>query len=140
MNDTHQYPQGVEYRTPRPRGTWAGALLGSLFGLAATGSAGGAIAGGLIGEALTNQPPPPLNIAVRQYFSERGLQVAGFYRPSPNVAQVAFGYKGRGWLVESRAPKNVNWTVEDLEDWLYGDLTEFQLPAKLHKIQSSVRR
>lgn len=139
MNQVQQqYPSGVEYRTPRPRGTWTGALLGGLLGLAVTKNATGALAGGAIGGALNNQPTP-LNVAVRQYFEQKGLPIAGFYRPAPNVVRVAFGFEGRGWLVESYAPINLQWTIEQLEDWLYGDLTEVQLPAKLNRIQAQVR-
>lgn len=137
MSETQTYPVGVEYRIPRPRGTWMGALLGSLLGLAVTRGAGGALVGGAVGGALANQPPP-LEIAVRQFFAEKHLPVVGFYRPSPYVARVAFVVEGRGgWIIESRAPRNPNWTDEALEDWLYGDLTAAQFPAKLSQILAS---
>lgn len=125
---------------PRPRGTWMGALLGSLLGLAVTKGAGGAIIGGAVGGALANQPPP-LEVAVRQFFAEKNLPVIGFYRPSPYAARVAFVVEGRGgWVIESRAPRNPAWTDETLEDWLYGDLTTVQFPAKLSTIQSPTRQ
>jgi len=138
MSETLQYPVGIDPRPPRPRGTSMGALLGGLLGLAVTKNAGGAIIGGAIGGALANQPPP-LEVAVRQFFSEKSSQVVGFYRPSPYIARVAFILEGRGWLIESRAPRTANWTDEMLEDWLYGDLTTVQFPAKLRQIQSSIR-
>jgi hypothetical protein len=77
---------------------------------------------------------------VRQFFAQNGLQVVGFYRPSPYIARVAFSVEGRGWMIESRAPRNPNWTAEMLEDWLYGDLTAVQLPIKLNQIPSLVRQ
>ncbi len=139
MSETLQYPIGIEHRPPRPRGMSMGALLGSLLGLAVTGGVGGAIAGGAIVGALANQPPP-LEVAVRQFFADKGLQVVGFYRPSPYIARVAFAHEGRGWLIESRAPRNPNWTDEALEDWLYGDLTDVKFPAKLSRIQDSTHQ
>lgn len=140
MSQTQAYPHGVEYRAPRPRGTWVGALLGSLLGLAVTKGAGGALVGGAVGSALANQPPP-LEVAVRQFFAEKNLPVIGFYRPSPYAARVAFVVEGRGgWVIESRAPQNSGWTDEMLEDWLYGDLIMEQFPAKISKIQSSIRQ
>lgn len=138
MSETQHYPNGIEFRPLRPRGTLAGALIGGLLGLAITKDAGGALAAGAIGGALSNQPLS-LNVAVRQFFAEKGLQIAGFYRPNPYTVRVAFGFEGRGWLIESRAPQNVPWTIEQLEDWLYGDLTGVQLPAKLNKIQAQVQ-
>lgn len=139
MSETLQYPIGIEPRTPRPRGTSIGALLGSLLGLAVTGGVGGAIVGGAIVGALANQPPP-LEVAVRQFFADQTLQVVGFYRPSPYTARLAFVHGGRGWMIESRAPRNPNWTDEMLEDWLYGDLTTVQFPAKLSQIQASTHQ
>lgn len=138
MSEKLQYPIGIEHRPPRPRGTSVGAVLGSLLGLVVTNNPGGAIIGGVIGGALANQSPP-LEVAMRQFFAEKDLQVVGFYRPSPYIARVAFVLEGRGWMIESRASQNAKWTDEMLEDWLYGDLTSKQFPAKFHQIQSSIR-
>jgi len=89
---------------------------------------------------LANQPPP-LEVAVRQFFAEKNLPVIGFYRPSPYAARVAFVVEGRGgWVIESRALRNPAWTDETLEDWLYGDLITVRFPAKLSTIQSPVRQ
>ena len=54
MNETPQYPAGIEYRPPRPRGTIGGAIIGSLLGYALTQNSKGAIAGGTLGGIFAN--------------------------------------------------------------------------------------
>lgn len=93
----------------------------------------GAVVGGAIGNALANQPLS-LEAAVRAYFTQKRLPVIGFYRLGPKAAKVLFHYRDGAWIVMSRAPDNPNWTPDDLDDWLYGDLIERQLPAKLAEI------
>ena len=131
------YPSGVPYRPPRPRGAnnLAGITVGALLGLLVTENPGGAIAGGAIGGALSNQPLS-LEAAIRSYFTNRGLVVIGFYRLGPNAAQVLFRYREQYWIVTSRAPDNTDWTLEALDDWLYGDIIEWQLPTKLSEINT----
>jgi hypothetical protein len=108
-----------------------GALLGLLF----TANPLGAVAGGAIGSALSNQPLP-LETALRAYFTQIGLPVIGFYRLGPRAAKVLFSHHNQFWIVESHAPDNPNWTPNDLDDWLYGDIVENQLPTKLGEIDA----
>lgn len=126
MSELPQYPSGIEYRQPRPRGTMAGAILGSLLGYALAQNSGGAIAGGTLGGILANHPMP-LHQAVRQKFTEKGLEVINFYRLGRFGAKILFRYQNVYWTLESRAPQIPEMTLEQIEDWLYGDLTENQL-------------
>lgn len=125
MSDALQqyYPPGIEYRTPRPRGTWAGILLGGLLGLALTENSGGAIAGGALVAAMANKPIE-LPQAIRQRFAELGLEVVQYYRLGPLGAKVLFKYGNIFATVESHAPAQPPMTPEQIDDWLYGDLTE----------------
>jgi len=119
------YPIGIPFRTPRPRGEngSAGATVGALLALLFTVNPIGIIAGGVIGNALANQPPE-LETAIRSYFSQKNLPVISFYRLGPHAARVLFSYLNQYWIVESHAPQNPNWTAEGLDDWLYGDLIQ----------------
>jgi hypothetical protein len=137
MSSDKPYPAGIPPRPRRPRAEngSAGTLGGALLGLIFTGNPLGAIAGGVVGNALTNQPLS-LEAAVRAYFANRGLTVIGFYRLSPNGAMVLFRHQNQFWTVTSIAPYNSTWTTEDLDDWLYGDLTEEQLSNKLAEINA----
>ena len=129
------YPAGVPHRAPRPRATnnLAGITVGALLGLILTEHPAGAVTGGAIGGAISSQPPS-LEAAVRSYFKSKGLDVIGFYRLGSMAAQVLFRHGEQYWMVISRAPDSPNWTLESLDDWLYGDIVEFQLPAKLAEI------
>lgn len=69
-----------------------------------------------------------------------GLPVIGYYRLGPLGVKVSFRYRDQFWIVESHAPGNPDWTSEKLEDWLYGDIVEQQLPAKLSWIDSFLNR
>lgn len=131
------YPPGIPHRAPRPRGenNLAGITIGALLGLIVTENPLGAVAGGAIGSALGNQPLP-LESAIRSYFTARGLDVIGFYRLGPRAVQVLFRHGEQYWMVASRAPDNANWTLDSLDDWLYGDLIDLQLPAKLAEIET----
>jgi hypothetical protein len=119
------YPNGIPFRVPRPRGEngIAGATVGALLSLLFTANPIGIIAGGAVGNALGNQPQP-LEAAIRSYFTKKDLPVIGFYRLGPHAAKVLFSYLNQYWIVESHAPQNPNWTAEQLEDWLYGDLVQ----------------
>ena len=130
MSDALQqyYPPGIEYRTPRPRGTWAGILLGGLLGLALTENPGGALAGGALGAAMANKPVE-LPQAIRQKFAELGLEVVQYYRLGPLGAKVLFKYGDIFASVESHVPNQPTMTPEQIDDWLYGDLTEQRLLA-----------
>jgi hypothetical protein len=50
------------------------------------------------------------------------------------AVQVLFRDGQQYWMVGTRAPDNAHWTLESLDDWLYGDIVEWQLPAKLAEI------
>ncbi len=126
MSEAPQYPSGIEYRQPRPRGTIGGLILGSLLGYALTQNSSGAITGGTLGGILANQPLP-LPQAVRQKFIEKGLDVISFYRLGRFAAKILFRYQNVYWTLESHAPQEPEMTLEQIEDWLYGDLTENQL-------------
>lgn len=130
MSDALQqyYPPGIEYRTPRPRGTLVGILLGGLLGLALTEKPGGALAGGALGAAIANQPVE-LPQAIRQKFAELGLEVIQYYRLGPLGAKVLFKYGNIFASVESHAPGQPPMTPEQIDDWLFGDLTEQRLTA-----------
>lgn len=121
MNETPQYPAGIEYRTPRPRETGAGAILGGIFGYAFGENAASAIGGGLMGAALMNQPLS-LNQALRQKFTENNLEVVNFYRLGRLGVKILFRYQNAYWTLESRAPQTPLMSAEQIEDWLYGDL------------------
>ena len=69
----------------------------------------------------------PLHQAVRQKFTEKGLEVINFYRLGRFGAKILFRYQNVYWTLESRAPQIPEMTLEQIEDWLYGDLTENQL-------------
>ena len=137
MSSTVTYPFGVDYRLPRPRGenTLAGIILGVILGLGVSENPAGALPGGAIGGALANGPLP-LEGAIRTYFGRRNLPVIGFYRLGPRVAKVLFRYRDQFWTISSDAPESANWTPETLDDWLYGDIVEKQLPIRLRHIDT----
>lgn len=141
MASDKTYPTGIPYRQPRPRNEngLAGIILGAILGGALTENPIGAIAGGAIGNSLANQPLP-LEAAVRAYFTDKGLPVIGFYRLGPKAAKVLFYYGDQYWTVESRAPDFPNWTPDALDDWLYGEIIEKQLPIKLAEIDSRLNQ
>jgi hypothetical protein len=132
-SNLQKYPIGVPYREPRPRGdSLGGAVLGALIGLAISSTPFAVIAGGTLG-SLASQPLP-LEAAIRSYFDKQKLPVIGFYRQGIHAATVLFRYRGKFWTVRSIAPPNPNWTSDELDDWLYGDITTQQLPNKLAEI------
>jgi hypothetical protein len=129
------YPIGVPYRQPRPRGDSLGTtIFGALIGLAISSTPIGLIAGGTIG-SLASQPLS-LEGAIRSYFDKMGLPVIGFYRLGAQAATVLFRYRDQFWTVGSTAPNNYDWTPDGIDDWLYGDITEKQLPSKLAEIDA----
>jgi len=133
------YPIGVPYRQPRPRGdSMGGTILGALIGLAISSTPIGLIAGGTLGN-LASQPLS-LEAAIRSYFDKIGLPVIGFYRLGPQAATVLFRYHDQFWTVGSTAPNSPDWTPDGLDDWLYGDITENQLPSKLAEINAHLTK
>ena len=112
----------------------AGLTMSALFDLLFTQHSGGTI------DNARNNQPLPLETAVRVYFTQKGLRVIGFYRLGPQAAKVLFRYRDQFWTVMSRAPDSPDWTPEALDDWLYGDLTEKQLPTKLAGIDARLNQ
>lgn len=121
----NHYPIGVPFRTLRPRGEngSSGATVGALMALLFTTNPIGILAGGTLGNAIAKQPQE-LEAAIRSHFTQRGLPVINFYRLGPHAAKVLFSYFNQFWIVESHAPAAANWTAENLDDWLYGDLVQ----------------
>jgi hypothetical protein len=135
MSEAITYPTGVPYRTPRPRGTNEGAAFTELLSYTLTDKGVRAVR-----ETLSNQPLK-LGYAVRQYFKQKGIEVVGFYRLGRYAIEVGFRYGEKDyWLVKSSAPKIEDWDTESLNDWLYGDLTEVQLPKKLEEINARLNQ
>jgi Glycine zipper len=135
------YPTGVEYREPRPRGTTLAALFGGLLGYAITENSAGAVAGGAIGGAV-GSVPPPLEVAVRQYFEQNDIRIrrqrlkmSGFYRTGSRSIKITVGLGHSYWAIESHAAFNEGWTQESVEDWLYGDLVFVQLPKFINQME-----
>lgn len=141
MSSNKIYPAGIPYRQPRPRNEngLAGIILGALLGGALTENPIGAITGGAIGNALINKPLP-LEAAIRAHFTKLGLPVIGFYRLGPRMAKVLFHYHDQFWTVTSSAPDSPDWKLDDLDDWLYGDIIENQLPPKLDEINTHLSK
>lgn len=123
MSETLQYPIGIEFRTPRPRGTIGGAILGTFLGYALTKNPTGASAGGALGGAIGNNPLP-LNEALRQKFAQKAMEVVSFYRLGTYSAKILFRHNNAYWTLESRAPDSPKMTIEQIDDWLYGDLSQ----------------
>ena len=117
------YPNGVAYRTPRPRQVLEGALIGGIVGFALSEKAGGAALGGAIGGAVGNRPLE-LSQALRQAFAAKGYEMTHFYRLGRFGAKIIFKYGDTYILLESRVPQTPEMSLEQIEDWLYGDLTE----------------
>ncbi len=133
------YPPNVPYRKPRPRrdqknGT---ALFGPLGGLLLTRHLAGDLNDGLFGHPATSEEPLPLTVALQKEIDRAGCKMIEFYRCGPYVVKVLLDYKGGFWTLCSEAPKVDGWEVENLEDWLFGDLIDFQLPQKLLAIHQS---
>lgn len=128
------YPHGVPYRTPRPRGTLAGAALGGLVGLLLSRNAEGTLAGSAIGGILANQPPA-LPDALRQKFEEKGYPLVQFYRVGRFGAKIAFKFQNMFVVLKSNVPERPDMNQEQIDDWLFGDLTEQQFNTAIKKLQ-----
>jgi hypothetical protein len=68
-----------------------------------------------------------LELAIREYFNTQNLEVI-FFNRAARLARVSFSYA-----------TNAYWTIkldskEDIDDWLYGNLTINELPKILRKI------
>jgi hypothetical protein len=126
VEPTPNYPEGIAPRTPRPRQVLLGALLGGLAGLALSEKAGGVALGGAIGGLLGNRPLE-LSQALRQAFAAKGFEIVHFYRLGRFGAKLIFKFGNTYVSLESHAPRQPEMSLEQIEDWLYGDLTENKL-------------
>jgi hypothetical protein len=124
-------------RRPRVGDASAGAILGALALGILTGGWGPALLGGLAGGALANQRQP-LEMAIREYFKNCGLDVAFVY-PAPRAVKVTFLYGPNAyWTVESVMPDNLQLpSPDDDADWLYGNLIEVELPKVLPRLRQA---
>lgn len=117
-------------RRPRLGEASAGAILGAIALGILTGGLGGALIGGAIGGALASQRQP-LEMAIREYFKSRGLEVV-FYYPAPRAIKVTFRDAANSyWTVQSIMPDDIQLPPEDTADWLYGNLIDVELPQIL---------
>ena len=133
LNQNLSYPAGIDFRTPRPRGTLAGVLFGGLLGFALSKNAAGTAVGSTIGGILADQPAQ-LPDAVRQKFAEKGYPILQFYRNGRFGAKVTFKFNDIFVILKSQAPRSPEMTTEQINDWLYGDLTEQQLDTALTRL------
>lgn len=78
--------------------------------------------------------PLPLREAVGYALRAEEAELINFYRRVPYIAEVLFRHGGQFWTIRSEAPSQAQWTQEALDDWLYGDLVDYQLVAKLASI------
>lgn len=92
---------------------------------------------GNAGNVLLNQPMS-LEWSVRNYFAQKNLSVIFFYR-SPKSIEVLFKSHNQFWTVKSSVPKSLTLEMEDIEDWLYGNLIKKELPKKLRQIRNSLK-
>lgn len=125
-------------RRPRGENQNTGTAIGALVGYIFTENPGGAILGGIAGNALTNQPMP-LESAVRNYFLQNNLSVIFFYRARKSI-EIVFNLYDQFWSVKSNAPASLDLEPEDVEDWLYGNLVKKELPKKLKQIRKSLKK
>jgi hypothetical protein len=110
------------------------AILGAIALGLFTGGLGWALLGGAAGSALANQSQP-LEMAIREYFAQKGLEVIFFY-PAPRAVKVTFrSDPNTYWTIESVMPDNLNLSPEDRADWLYGNLIQNELPKVLPRIK-----
>jgi hypothetical protein len=121
-------------RRPRIADASASAILGAIALGLLTGGWGWALLGGAAGGALASQKQP-LEMAIREYFVQNGLEVIFFY-PAPRAVKVTFrSDPNTYWTVESVLPDNWQLSPDDRDDWLYGNLTQNELPKILHRIK-----
>jgi hypothetical protein len=95
----------------------------------------GVLIGGAAGNALANQRQP-LEMAIREYFTRKDLDLVFFY-PAPRAVKVTFRDSANAyWTVESALPDNLPFaSTEDANDWLYGNLIVNQLPQVAPEIR-----
>jgi hypothetical protein len=120
-------------RRPRIADASASTILWAIAGGLIAGPVG-VLVGGAAGNALANQRQP-LEMAIREYFAKRGLELI-FYYPAPRAFKATFRYGANAyWTVESVMPDGLPLSSEDSADWLYGNLIQNELPQVLPRIQ-----
>lgn len=123
-------------RRPRISDASASAIIGAILGGLLTGGLGGVFSGGAAGGALANQRQP-LEMALREYFANYGLDVVFVY-PAPRAAKVTFRYgENAYWTIESVMPDDLQLSPEDTADWLYGHLITIELPEVLPRLRQA---
>ncbi|HXD30235.1 MAG TPA: hypothetical protein VN643_03915 [Pyrinomonadaceae bacterium] len=94
----------------------------------------GLFVGAAAGNALASQRQP-LEMAIRGYMSNQGLEVVFFY-PSPRAVKVTFRNRANAyWTVESVLPDHYELPPDDTLDWLYGNFVANVLPNVLSRIR-----
>lgn len=120
-------------RRPRIADASASTILWAIAGGIIAGPVG-VLVGGAAGNVLANQRQP-LEMAIREYFTKRGLELV-FYYPSPRAAKVTFRYGPNAyWTIESEMPDDLPLLPEDTQDWLYGNLITNELPKVLSRLK-----
>lgn len=114
------WPKGVPKRKRRPESSAGVALLGAVVG-GVLGGPPGALLGGSLGAALGTKPP--LVQALREHLEDHEMRLVSLRRYGPRVAVAVFECGGQFDSARSEAPIHPRLRGEDLEDWLYGDLT-----------------
>lgn len=137
MSETLPYPAGIEYRLQRPRDLLGGALIGALAAYYLTQNPAATAAAGALGAAIGNQPLT-LNESLRRKYAEKDLNVVSFYRLGRFAAKILFRHMDVYWTLESHAPQQPEMTLEQIEDWLYGDLVK-QVEDFLHSKNGNLR-
>lgn len=121
-----QYPNGVPFRSPRPRDSNkpSNAILGALLVGALTRNPYGAVAGGVLGNAMGTETPVPFELALKQLFQQHQCELIELYRRGPFRIKITFRYNGGYWAIEAQAPRpdSTAWKQETLQDWLYGEV------------------
>ncbi len=120
------YPEGIEYRPPRPRRALLGSLVETIFPEKTNGTLG--------------SRPVDLPEAVRRAFAEKGFESARFHRLGRFGAKAVFKYGDTYVLLESHAPQTPEMSLEQIEDWLYGDLTENKFNEFIQKFSHRIAR
>ena len=121
-------------RRPRIGDASAAAIIGAIALGILTGGLGGALVGGVAGNAWANQRQP-LEMAIREYLSKWGLEVVFVY-PAPRAVKVTFREGTSAyWTVESIMPDHLQLSPEDSSDWLYGNLINVEMPKVLSRMK-----
>ena len=130
---------GLPHR-PRIADASGSAIIGAVALGLLTRDWAAALAGGVLGAGLANQKQP-LELAIREYFKKRNLEVMFFYR-APRYVKVTFTYAPNAfWTVESTVPDSISFpSDEERDDWLYGNLIKIELPKIMRKIRRLEQR